>query len=125
MRIPWTPVKFSPLFREDKWLDFAQSMQLHLDFHTLPFVSQRRMPVLKTIEKRTKRMVSRTFNIKPKWQELIVAERHDKEAQVATLIQSLQDVIESGQTYLSDDAVVESVVDKQYALVQQLKTDYA
>ena len=124
MRIPWTPVKFSPLFREDKWHDFSESMQLTLDFYPLPFVNQRSMPFLKMLETGSKKIISKTFDIKPKWQELIFSGFGKKPENTSELIESLKDVILLNKTCLSRDEVVESVTDRQYELVLQLKEDY-
>ena len=124
MRVPWTPVRFSPLFREDKWFDFAESMQLELEFHVLPFVYQRSKPSLKTLEKDAKKMISRAFNIKPKWQELIVGSSGKISDSTSELVESLRQVILLDRTYLSRDDVVESVSRRQYELVLQLEKDY-
>ena len=124
MRVPWTPVKFSPLFREDKWFDFAESMQLKLQFQVLPFVDQRSKPSLKTLEKGAKKIFSRAFNIKPKWQEMIVGGFGKKCDSTTELVESLKQVILLNRTYLSGDDVVESVSRRQYELVLQLEKDY-
>lgn len=124
MRVPWTPVSFSPLFREDKWHDFSESMQLTLDFHHLPFVNQRPMPFLKMIETAAKKSVSRAFNIKPKWQQLIFNGFGSKKNSTAELLESLQEVILLNRTYLSRDEVVEAVSNRQFELVMQIRKDY-
>ena len=124
MRVPWTPVKFSPLFREDKWFDFAESMQLKLEFHALPFVYQLSRPSLKSIEKSARKMISRAFDIKPKWQELVVSGFGNESASTAELIDSLKQVILINRTFLSRDDVVKSVSTRQYELVRQLEKDY-
>ena len=124
MRVPWTPVKFSPLFREDKWYDFAESMQLTLEFFPLPFINQRSMPLLKMVEVGGKKLISQAFNIKPKWQRLIFSGFGKSPESTSTLIESLKEVILLNKTYLSSDEVVESVTNKQYELVLQLKKDY-
>ena len=124
MRVPWTPVRFSPLFREDKWFDFAESMRLNLEFHVLPFADQRTKPSLKTLEKGARKLISRSFNIKPKWQELIVGGFGKKTTSTTDLVESLKQVILFNRTYLSRDDVVESVSTRQYELVRQLEKDY-
>ncbi|ASJ73005.1 Exopolysaccharide glucosyl ketal-pyruvate-transferase [Granulosicoccus antarcticus IMCC3135] len=124
MRIPWTPVKFSPLFREDKWYDFAESMQLKLSFYPLPFINHQSMPFLKMVEVGSKKFISQTFNIKPKWQELIFNGFGKNSESTLELIESLKEVISLNKTCMSSDEVVESVTDKQYELVSKLKEDY-
>lgn len=55
MRIPWTPVKFSPFFCEEKWYDFAECMQLKLRFHSLPFYCQKKCQFQKRLQLRVKK----------------------------------------------------------------------
>ncbi len=124
MRIPWTPVRFSPLFREDKWYDFAESMKLDIEFHTLPFISQRPTPILKMIEMGCKKLVSQTFGIKPKWQKLIVTGYGKKSTNTSRLVKALREVVLLNKTYLSRNDVVESTSSRQYELVQELKKEY-
>lgn len=124
MRIQWTPVKFSPLFCEEKWYDFSESMQLTPSFFQLPFISQKAMPLPKMIEVGCKRLLSKTFSIKPKWGDLIYTGFGQGEKGTNALIASMKEVIALNETYLSDDEVVEAITDKQYRLLQQVKADY-
>ena len=125
MRIKWSPVKFSPLFSEEKWYDFSESMQLKLTFHSLPFISQKAMPLLKMIEVGGKKLISKTFTIKPKWGNLIFTGFGQGEKGTDTLLTSLKEVIALNETYLSTDKVVEAVTDKQYERLLQFKADYS
>ncbi len=125
MRIPWTPVKFSPLFSEEKWHDFSESMQLKLDFYSLPFMSEKAMPFLKMLEIGSKKTISKMLGIKPKWKELIFTGFGEGSTGVETLLSSLKEVIVLNKTYLSRDEVVEEITEKQYKLLLQLKKDYS
>jgi len=125
MRIKWTPVKFSPLFSEEKWHDFSEAMQLNLHFHSLPFASQKKMPLLKMIEVGGKKIISKTFSIKPKWGRLIFIGFAQSTKSTDALLASFKQVITLNKTYLSADEVVEAVTDNQYKLLLQLKSDYS
>lgn len=125
MRIPWTAVKFSPLFCEEKWYDFAESMQLNLTFFQLPFVNQKPMPFLKMLEVGSKKLISKNFGIKPKWNKLIFSGAYQGHQETDKLKASLKEAIALGNTYLSCDKVVEEITDKQYKLLLQLKKDHA
>lgn len=125
MRIPWVPVKFSPLFCEEKWYDFAESMSLNLTFNELPFYNQKPMPVFKMVEVGFKKFISRSLGVKPKWSTLILTGRGQGNKGMVELLESLSTIIDSSITYLSEDEVVNRITDKQYNILLQIKADYS
>jgi succinoglycan biosynthesis protein ExoV len=86
LRIPWLPAKFSPAFREDKWLDWADSMSLDLHFHILPAVHDKPFPLGKRLEKTFKQLMSR-FKVSGKLPE---QSWKSGPLEVAKLIQALR-----------------------------------
>ncbi|WP_162062309.1 hypothetical protein [Vibrio taketomensis] len=50
LRIPWKGVRFSPAFDDEKWYDFAESMDVKLMLHDLPFMSMNKMSYGKLLE---------------------------------------------------------------------------
>jgi len=125
MRIPWTPVKFSPLFCEEKWFDFSETMKLNISFHKLPFLSQKAMPPFKMLEVGGKKLISKLLGIKPKWGNLIFTGFGSGRKATNSLVSTIEDVILLNKTYLSSDEVVEQVTEKQYKRLMQLKADYS
>jgi len=125
MRIPWTPVKFSPLFCEEKWYDFAECMQLKLRFHSLPFYCQKKMPVSKALAIASKKIISKYLGIKPKWKKLIFTGFRQNSKGLDALKSSVRETIISNETFLSTDDVVDIVTNNQYQLLLRLKSDYS
>lgn len=125
MRIPWTPVKFSPLFCEEKWFDFSETMKLDICFHKLPFLSQNAMPFFKMLEVGGKKIISKLLGIKPKWSDLIFTGFGTGQEATNLLINTMEEVITLNKTYLSSDEVVDQVTENQYKRLMQLKADYS
>ncbi|CAK3173399.1 Polysaccharide pyruvyl transferase family protein [Vibrio crassostreae] len=72
LRIPWKGVRFSPAFDDEKWYDFAESMDVELSLHDLPFMSVNKMPIGKLLENTYKRNVAKLFKSSSrKWLSLV------------------------------------------------------
>jgi len=124
MRIPWIAVKFSPLFSEEKWCDFTESMEIELKFHQLTFISQKRMKLTKLIEVGAKKILSKSLAIKPKWSTLIFSMIPAKPEKYAILIDELKVIIATSDVYLSSDQKVNEITRNQNDILMKIVDDY-
>ncbi|GHA43885.1 polysaccharide pyruvyl transferase family protein [Photobacterium aphoticum] len=120
LRIPWIPVKFSPAFNEEKWYDFAESMNLNISFETLPFMSKITMPIGKMLENAIKRGLSRYLSCPVKWSRLPVVFKSASSQELKELSDSLHKLsLING--ILSDEKHVNFITEQQFAIVQDIK----
>jgi succinoglycan biosynthesis protein ExoV len=124
MRIPWVPIKFSLLFSEDKWYDFAECMEIQLKFNKLSFISQKKMKLPKLIEIGTKKMLSKLLRIKPKWSELIFIPIPADLAKSAKLVNELKEIITMAEMHLSTDKKVDEITSRQNDILMKIVADY-
>lgn len=125
MRIPWVAVKFAPNFREEKWLDWAESMSLELTFHRLPLVYQTPLPFWKSIENHSKRMAWR-FSIGPlKWSNLPAAYKTSPHNLYTELASKLEWLAKSAPTQLSSETALEFTEYRLNKALEKLRSDYA
>jgi len=124
MRIPWIAVKFSPLFREEKWYDFTECMEIKLKIHELTFISQTRMKLTKLIEVGAKKILSKSLAIKPKWSKLIFTMIPANSDKYAKLIGELKAIIATSEVYLSSDKKVNEITRNQNDILMKIVDDY-
>jgi succinoglycan biosynthesis protein ExoV len=124
MRIPWIPVKFSPLFSEEKWYDFAECMEIELKFQVLTFISQNKMKLPKLIEIGAKKLLSKLLGIKPKWSELIFTPFPADSERSAKLVDELKAIIATPEAYLSTDKKVDEITNRQNDILMKIVEDY-
>lgn len=124
MRIPWIAVKFSPLFSEEKWYDFTECMEIELKFHKLTFISQKRMKLPKLIEVGAKKILSKSFAIKPKWSKLIFTAIPANSGEYTKLVDELKAIIATSEVYLSSDKKVNEITRNQSDILMKIVDDY-
>jgi succinoglycan biosynthesis protein ExoV len=122
MRVPWVAAKFSPLFNEEKWYDFAESMKIDLNIHLLPFYSQHKMRVGKLIENGIKIALS-GFLKNEKWQSLLFLNRSASSHDLDTLSDKLRSIANNIEGCLSSDDVVNATSLKQLNVINKIIDD--
>ena len=125
LRIPWIPVRYSPKFLQEKWLDFAQSVGVEVKAEQLSLLYQRRMRPGKLFENLVKTRLAAVGIGPDKWQTLPLPLRVDPARTVETLARELSGLAANGRTVLSSDATAERLTAQLQEKLEVLQTDYA
>lgn len=124
LRIPWIPVRFSPTFQHNKWLDWLGSIGREpTPFHYLPHAYQRRIPFNRSLEHAFKRSLGKAGINRDRWSDLPVVFRADKESALEKISVALEAIAHSGTEQLSTDLTVAKVTNRLQEAVHQLKQD--
>ncbi|WP_318433215.1 polysaccharide pyruvyl transferase family protein [Photobacterium leiognathi] len=121
LRIPWVGAKFSPAFNEEKWYDFTESMDIKLSIHTLPFMSQKKMPIGKLIENYIKRKINDVFSFSPKWGRLPIITKIANDNDLYLLGKKIIELDSVNNYTLSENDKVEAVTRKLYKKAMEIK----
>ncbi len=125
LRISWLGVRFSPSFNDEKWYDFAESMDIKLALHSLPFMSQSHMKLGKLIENTGKKLLSGlNLTRSTKWQRVPVIYRVAKQKELDMLAMKLNSLARSSAYQLSSDEVVEKITERQRDKVKEIIADF-
>ena len=125
MRIPWMAVSFSPLFCKYKWLDFAEPLDLKINFNELQFFSQTRTPVGKAIEGSLKKISAKLMpNLPNKWGKQPVVFKPAGEKELDVLRQKLYLLAFQNDGQLSKDTKIKMVTERQQAIAAKVVQDY-
>ncbi|MEX1025299.1 MAG: polysaccharide pyruvyl transferase family protein [Planctomycetota bacterium] len=122
LRVPWTPVRFSPRFGEAKWHDFGGALELSPRIHALPLVFQHRDPWPRLLTHATKRgFRSRTGRGPKKWERLVVTWPVAGERALDELALALGGVERDAPVALSTDAALQRVVGELQVRLERLR----
>jgi succinoglycan biosynthesis protein ExoV len=124
LRIPWVAVSFAPNFNAEKWFDWAESMSIELNIHSLPMVYQQTPPFWKGLENWIKRWLNGMGIGPEKWARLPYALRASPSQQRDQLIQSLKSLAENREEQLSSNAALSKTLERQNSALERLRTDY-
>ncbi|WP_341509416.1 polysaccharide pyruvyl transferase family protein [Photobacterium damselae subsp. damselae] len=116
LRIPWVPVKFAPDFCEEKWFDFAEYMGLNIEFKELTFMRDKDIPIIKNIENLSRKILANIFNLsrKKKTAPTVFFKCSDKKK---AILRSQLITCSCAQSFLSNDAIFQATVHKQYTKI--------
>ena len=123
LRIPWAPVKFSTSFREDKWLDWAESMSLALSFIELPHMYQQHSALGKRLETNLKALFGKVGINREKWGQLSGQKTIASVQDIELLVKSLERAKSENRWQLSSDHAIETIEQKLYHAVERIKLD--
>ncbi|MFA0653613.1 polysaccharide pyruvyl transferase family protein [Vibrio sp. 10N.222.49.C12] len=126
LRIPWKGVRFSPAFDDEKWYDFAESMDVELILHDLPFMSVNKMPIGKLLENTFKRNVAKLFKSSSrKWLSLVTVYKLASNDDMKNLQLKLKVLANDKSNYqLSSLAQLNAIVETQKAVVNRIIQDH-
>ena len=124
LRVPWAPVKFSSSFQEDKWLDWADSMSLSLEFPSLPQIFQHPIPIGKRLENQFKRFLGKSGVKRSKWGELKALPPQASPYEIDALIQAMMSTVRMGHWQLSSELAIEKVDNLLSEAVENLLSDH-
>ena len=124
LRIPWTPVKFSSSFQEDKWLDWADSMSISLDFQSLPHLVQHPLPFGKRLENQFKRFLGKSGVKRSKWGELKALPKPASPSEIGALVMAIEKVVKNDRWQLSSEQAVLNIEKLLDDAVEELISDH-
>ncbi len=126
LRIPWKGVRFSPAFDDEKWYDFAESMDVELMLHDLPFMSVNKMSPGKLLENSHKRIVARLFPASPrKWLSLVTVYKLASNNDMTRLKVKLKTLADDMSSYqLSSDERLSAIVAMQKDAINRIIQDH-
>ncbi|KAB0460995.1 succinoglycan biosynthesis protein exov [Vibrio kanaloae] len=125
LRIPWKGVRFSPAFDDEKWYDFAESMDVELILHDLPFISVNKMPIGKLLENTFKRNVAKLFKSSSrKWLSLVTVYKLASNDDMKNLQLKLKVLANDKSNYqLSSLAQLNAIVEIQKEVISKIIKD--
>lgn len=126
LRIPWKGVRFSPAFDDEKWYDFAESMDVELMLHDLPFMSVNKMSPGKLLENSHKRIVARLFPASPrKWLSLVTVYKLASNNDMTRLKVKLKTLADDMSSYqLSSAERLSAIVATQKEAINRIIQDH-
>jgi len=124
LRIPWVGTSFSPSFNAEKWFDFAEAVDIKLQLHTLPFMSQYKMKTGKLLENSGKKLITKFFSRSPdKWRDLVSVYRIATKQDMTKLEEKLKVLAAETPTQLSTEENVKAITSKQLDTVKRIISD--
>lgn len=126
LRIPWKGVRFSPAFDDEKWYDFAESMDVELTLHDLPFMSVNKMPIGKLLENSYKKIVAKLLpSSSRKWLSLVTVYKLASNDNMTTLKAKLEALANDKSNYqLSSLEQLNAIVETQKEVINRIIQDH-
>lgn len=124
LRIPWVPVRYSPKFMMEKWLDFAGALGVDISPRALPEIYGRRLPIGKSIENTVKKRLGCLGLGPEKWKRLPETLFLGSEADLDRLAESLSGMVHDENHVLSEDAAAARLTEELQAKLFLLQRDY-
>ena len=124
LRIPWVAACFSPNFREEKWLDWAESMSLELTIHALRMNDQDSLNPVQPF-KTTPKRIAAIHSVGPKLKRLFSRSKKSAPTTEMQLSAKLRYIAESAPRQMSSDTAVASTLYRLNHALESLKKDYS
>lgn len=124
LRVPWVGVSYSPLFEEEKWLDFSEALGIPLEIKKLPFITSKKFKFFKNINNSLKKTISTRLKINKKWGNRPVLWKKATLEEFGLLKSELVKIKNSEFRQLSEDDNLYSIIDMQLAALKKISIDY-